>query len=110
MYKVYSYRENWQSGEVICRCWRNAPTLEEAREYRRKLANRGNGTVKYIVIHESSVSMLMERVARRQEEIYPHSEIVKVQERLRLLREKTSSGKKCVQDAAIFAKTGKWVR
>jgi hypothetical protein len=99
-----------KSGEVICRCWRNAPTLEEAREYRRKLANRGNGTVKYIVIHESSVSMLMERVARRQEETYPHSEIVKVQERLRLLREKTSSGKKCVQDAAVFAKTGKWVR
>lgn len=110
MYKDYGYRENMKSGEVICRCWRNAPTLEEAREYRRKLANRRNGTVKYIVIHESSVSMLMERVARRQEEIYPYSEIVKVQERLRLLREKTSSGKKCVQDAAVFAKTGKWVR
>ena len=110
MYKVYSYRENWQNGEVVCRCWRNAPTLEEAREYKRKLSNRGNGTVKYIVIHESSVPRLMERVARRQEEIYPHSEAVKVQERLRLLREKTSSGKKCVQDAAVFAKTGKWVR
>ena len=110
MYKVYSYRENKQSGEVICRCWRNAPTFEEAKEYKRKLSNRGNGNVKYIVIHESSVSMLMERVARRQEEIFPHSEAVKVQERLRLLREKTGSGKKCVQDAAIFAKTGKWVR
>ena len=110
MYKVYSYRENMQSGEVICRCWRNAPTFEEAREYKRKLSSRGNSTVKYIVIHESSVSMLMERVARRQEEIFPRSEAVKVQERLRLLREKTSSGKKCVQDAAIFAKTGKWVR
>ena len=110
MYKVYSYRENMQSGEVICQCRRNAPTIEEAREHKRRLSSRGNGTVKYIVIHESSVSMLMERVARRQEEIFPHSEAVKVQERLRLLREKTSSGKKCVQDAAIFAKTGKWVR
>ena len=110
MYKVYSYRENMKSGEVICHCQRNAPTIEEAREHKRRLSSRGNGSVKYIIIHESSVSMLMERVARRQEEIYPHSEIVKVQERLRLLREKTSSGKKCVQNAAIFAKTGKWVR